>query len=239
MKHISLLGLCLAFLSACTWHLNTVQPAYYRISDTLSGAGEIESLILPYKQHTDSLMGETVGELPFELVKEKPNGNLGLWMADACMNYARRLDEPADVVLLNQGGIRRPYLAKGRVSLGMMYELMPFDNQLVALKVKGALLKEILTLAVDKGGEPMTGALVTIHSELVEIQIGEKKLEENNTYVLITNDYMYNGGDGYGLMQNAENPRYLGLIRDILIEEIGIKSQTFPNSGTLRWIWYE
>jgi len=49
---------------------------------------------------------------------------------------------------------------------------------------------------------------------------------------------MYNGGDGYAVLQNGSKPEYLGLIRDALVEEINLTAE-FPSSGTLRWIGHE
>lgn len=227
------------FGQACSsWKLESIEPTYYKI-DSLATDASIETIILPYKHYTDSLMGAELTVLPMDLVKEKPNGNLGIWMADACRAHAaRKLNRQVDIALLNQGGIRRPYLKKGPVTLGMMYELMPFDNLMVVLSVKGSLLKDILKIAEKRGGEPLSGAEVTMHSEFLEVKIDGIEIDNEKEYTLVTNDYMYNGGDGYGVLQNGSKPEYLGLIRDAWIEEIGLTAE-FPGSGTLRWRWYE
>jgi len=139
---------------------------------------------------------------------------------------------------LNHGGIRRPYLKKGPVTLGMMYELMPFDNLMVVLTVKGRLLKDILEIAEERGGEPLSGAIVSVKEGISQISIDGADLDLNKEYTLVANDYMYNGGDGYAVLQNGSKPEYLGLIRDALVEEINLTAE-FPSSGTLRWIGHE
>ncbi len=225
------------FGQACSsWKLESIRPTFYKI-DSLAIDSSIETIILPYKHHTDSVMGAELVVLPIDLVKDKPNGNLGIWMADACRaNAARKSNRHADIALLNQGGIRRPYLKKGTVTLGMMYELMPFDNLMVVLKVKGSLLKDILAVAEKRGGEPLSGAVVHVKTGEARVSINGADLDLDKEYTLVTNDYMYNGGDGYGVLQNGSKPEYLGLIRDALIEEVG-RNTEFPGSGTLRWIW--
>lgn len=227
------------FGQACSsWNLQSIEPTYYKI-DSLAVDSSIQAMTLPYKQHIDSVMGVKLMDLPLDMTKDKPNGNLGLWMADACRaNAARKLNRPVDIAVLNHGGIRRPYLKKGPVTLGMMYELMPFDNLMVVITVKGSLLKDILAVAADKGGDPFSGGTVIKETDAVQISIAGAELDLDKEYTLVTNDYMYNGGDGYGLLQNGSKPEYLGLIRDALIEEIRLTTE-FPSSGTLRWIGYE
>lgn len=227
------------FGQACnSWNLQSIEPTYYKI-DSLGVDSSIQAIVLPYKQHIDSVMGEKLTDLPLDLIKEKPNGNLGIWMADACRtNAARKLNKPIDIALLNQGGIRRPYLKKGPVSLGMMYELMPFDNLMVVLTVKGSLLKDILDIAEKRGGEPLSGAVVSVKAGVSQISIDGADLDLEKEYTVVTNDYMYNGGDGYAVLQKGSKPEYLGLIRDALIEEISLSTE-FPSSGTLRWIGHE
>jgi len=233
-----LLLIFVLFGQACSsWNLQSVEPTYYKI-DTLAADSTIQGITLSYKQHIDSIMNEVLTELPVDLMKD--NRTLGFWMADACRTSAsKKAGIQVDVALLNKGGIRRPYLKKGPIALGMIYELMPFDNQMVLLKVKGSLLYEILQVAAEKGGEPISGSFVWVKAnDSLNSIVNNLPLNDTLSYSLVTNDYMYNGGDGYALMQKAGKPIYLGLIRDALIEEIS-KTTTFPDKETLRWIWDE
>ncbi|MBI1221292.1 MAG: hypothetical protein GC180_01705 [Bacteroidetes bacterium] len=235
LKQITMFGLAIALSGCSSWYLSRVEPLQYRVSDTLSHA-ELHALIAPYKAHTDSLMNGIVGELPFDLEKARPNGNLGLWMADACRNQAeKKLGYEVDLALLNYGGTRRPYLQKGPVSLGMMYEVMPFENQMVVLKMKGDLLYEILAHAAQEGGEPISsGTLVSVDSDKIRVTVQGEAVLNGREYTLVTNDYMYNGGDGYDMMKKALGIEYLGSLRDALIDEMKMGS-LFPEGLTIRW----
>lgn len=234
-KQIPMLGLFIALLSSCSsWQLSHVAPSQYRVQDSISQP-EIHALIAPYKAHTDSLMNEVIGSVPFDLEKGRPNGNLGFWMADAVrVQASMQSHQTIDLALLNNGGVRRPYIKKGEVTLGMMYELMPFDNQLVLLEVNGELVKQMVALMAAKGGDPVSGLRLEIHSQDTSIYIGGKRLVEEARYTLVSNDYMYNGGDGYGLLQEGKNLHYQGLIRDALIEEMKNPNAAFPMEGERR-----
>ena len=45
--------------------------------------------------------------------------------------------------IINGGGIRRGF-DKGTITMGLMYELLPFDNYLVTLDVTGAELRKLI-----------------------------------------------------------------------------------------------
>ena len=53
-----------------------------------------------------------------------------------------------DVAIANGGGIRAP-LSAGDLTVGDMYTILPFDNQLVTLKVTGADLKLLIEHGIN------------------------------------------------------------------------------------------
>lgn len=207
-------------VSCSSWYPSSVSGHYYNIDTLASDSGTL-ALIIPYRSRIDSTMNQVVGILPFDLKKEKPNGNLGFWMADACRTYPHTsMGRKVDLAFLNHGGIRRPYLREGNVVLGDLYELMPFDNQLVYMEVKGSFVLRICQLVVDKGGEPVSGVEIRKDGSNMRVLIGGEKLDPDKTYSMITNDYMYSGGDGYGLLKETAQVEYMGLVRDALIYEM-------------------
>lgn len=208
-------------LSACgSWQVTSVEPRYYTL-DTLTADTAMNAMIAPYKASIDSVMNEVLTELPFDLQKGKPNGNLGFWMADALRNQAGlKRGAAVDIALINQGGIRRPYLNAGPVTIGMMYELMPFDNYLVVLQVNGDLLYRMLKKACERGGDPVSGARILVKKDTLEITINGEALKGQQNYLVATNDYMFEGGDGYTLMQEATQAEHYVLVRTALIDEM-------------------
>ncbi len=236
--HILLLK-ALVLLGSCgVWQVEYVEPEYYSV-DKLPEDSVMLRHILPYKTSIDSSMGVVLAQLPFDLQKGKPNGSLGLWMADACLRQCERYDGiKADVAILNQGGIRRPYLKAGPVTLGDLYELMPFENRLIRIRMTGEQLQEALEYTARRA-DALGGAGVWIQdTAVVKIEVGGKPLDKQATYLVLCNDYMYNGGDGYGLLQQSDDLTDLGLLREAFIEDIRqLEPEQLPEAGAQRIVY--
>ncbi|MBK9566193.1 MAG: 5'-nucleotidase C-terminal domain-containing protein [Saprospiraceae bacterium] len=96
------------------------------------------ALIEPYKLQLDKTMIDVISINEEELVKGKPSSTLTNWFTDILLdetqNYYNGLIHFA---IQNYGGIRVPFLAKGNVTVGSVYELMPFDNIMYIVVMKG------------------------------------------------------------------------------------------------------
>ncbi|MBL4935441.1 5'-nucleotidase C-terminal domain-containing protein [Clostridium sp. YIM B02515] len=73
---------------------------------------------------------------------------LGNWMADVVKNYAN-----ADVGMVNNGGIRLSPVPAGDITVGTIFNLMPFDNTVCNVTMTGAQLKYLLEQAVQDNGK--------------------------------------------------------------------------------------
>ena len=67
---------------------------------------------------------------------------LGYLMADAQRDAAR-----ADIALVNPGGVRLQYLAKGPVTLMHVYQLDPFGNELILTTLTGHEIRDLMLAA--------------------------------------------------------------------------------------------
>jgi len=74
---------------------------------------------------------------------------LGNWMADVVKNYS---GSPADVGIVNNGGIRLSPVPAGDVTVGTIFNIMPFDNTVCTTTMTGAQLKKIFEQAVKTDG---------------------------------------------------------------------------------------
>lgn len=73
---------------------------------------------------------------------------LGNWMADVVRTKAE-----ANVGMVNNGGIRLSPIPKGEVTVGTIFNLMPFDNTITTVTMTGAQLKTVLEQAVQDNGK--------------------------------------------------------------------------------------
>jgi 2',3'-cyclic-nucleotide 2'-phosphodiesterase (5'-nucleotidase family) len=123
---------------------------------------------------------------------------LGSWMADCYRNWAG-----ADVAFQNGGGIRSD-IAAGPVTLRQMFNVMPFDNALVKLKMTGAQLRATLDHGVGMGKVvQLSGAEVDFvpgapaGARVASAAVGGAPLDDAKTYSVVTLDFLVSGGDGY------------------------------------------
>ncbi|MFN5911129.1 MAG: 5'-nucleotidase C-terminal domain-containing protein [Bacteroidota bacterium] len=216
-----LLVILVLLLSAgCSSRILTVSSTSTEVRSTASSVDTLNALyvlIEPYRDSMNDQMGEVIANADQDFtVRRRPSGNLNNWVADAVLaNQIRnkRLSEPV-FCLLNNGGIRSA-IPKGIVTIGDIYKVMPFDNEVVWVRLPLKALKDIHSYILEKGGEPIANALVTKDSLIMN-----GLLERHTHFLVITSDYLLNGGDNMTFFRQAVEKTPTGmLIRDVLIEE--------------------
>jgi len=218
--YLRLFGL---FLSCGTTQVpNSVSYSGYSVSPKLPADTALLNLVQPYAVEVNRTMNKVIGFTPTTLTKRLPESGLGNFMAD-CMQAmaAKKFGVPIDIAFMNQGGIRAS-LNKGNITVGNVYELMPFDNLLVVQAIKGAVLEAFLTHMAADGGWPISkGSSFKIkNKQAVDIVINGKPLDRNATYITANSDYIAQGGSNAAMLAvfPFQNKGYL--IRDALIEYI-------------------
>jgi 2',3'-cyclic-nucleotide 2'-phosphodiesterase (5'-nucleotidase family) len=143
-------------------------------------------------------------------------------VCDVLMQYARSKNLQADLCLMNNGGLRIPVIYKGQVSVRTVYELMPFENQLVLVKIKGSKFKELMQMLASSGGAPVAGINLLIQDNAIQsLLVQGQPFDEQKEYRVLTSDYLANGGDKYDALKNPIERIDLNLLlRDVLIETL-------------------
>lgn len=137
----------------------------------------------------------------------------------------------ADVAITNGGGIRAS-INPGEVTVGDVISVLPFGNYVITKEIKGSDLQK----AVENGLKSYPDALgamaqvagMTVkfnvknpaYRKVLEIKIGDKKLDPNKNYVVATNDFMAAGGDGYESLAGGKDLAHYPGLDEILIEYI-------------------
>lgn len=179
--------------------------------------------IAPYKARLDSQMNVAVGYTQTQLLKERPEGTLCNLMADAAVWYANKhYEKKIDLCIMNYGGVRIPSIETGNITVGKLYELMPFDNQLEVLELNGQTVKELLDFVAANGGWPAAGITMTIdNGKATNITIGGEPWQVDKTYTLITSDYLANGGDNASMLKTYIKRTSLNYrLRDAIIDYV-------------------
>ncbi|HRG01370.1 MAG TPA: 5'-nucleotidase [Bacteroidia bacterium] len=190
--------------------------------------------ISPYKKAHDEQMYSVIAQSETPLVKADVESTLGNFFCDAVIYETKKIlgkdSNMVDVAIFNKGGLRNS-LPKGNITIGNVFELMPFDNELVLLKLSGAQFKDMCYKIVEKGGIPIGGMRLTMKgSTPTDITINGKPFDETKDYWVITSDYLANGGDSYNFFKNAKERKTMNvLLRNVIInycEDITRQGQT-------------
>ena len=183
------------------------------IDSTLSEDNSIDAIIAPYKEQLQEQIDVVIGFSPMFLEKKRPSSILGSFMAEAIHETAEAsIDKHIDYCLLNYGGIRST-LDSGKITIGEVYELMPFENEIVILVLNKKQMDSLFKQIADKGGEPFVDHLWEGKSAY--------HVMNQSVYSLATSDYVANGGDNYTILTEAIERIETGIkVRDGIINYI-------------------
>ena len=107
----------------------------------------------------------------------------------------------ADIGLVNTGGIRAP-LPKGPVTVADVVSVLPFDNTVVTVPMRGDEVQRLLNFVARRVGKSgfaqIAGVSFVIRDgRALSVRVGGRDLEPDRVYRVATIDYLYEGGDGY------------------------------------------
>lgn len=189
----------------------------YALDDSL------EKQIEPYRDSLYQEMKAIVGVTNIAMEKGRPESALGNFVADLCMEEVRLMDVLSDslplLALFNNGGLRSS-LMKGDISLENVYSLMPFENELVLIKMPGNVVLEMGKYIVQRGGEPFGGfQIIAKKDSLINMLMDGKEIDLNSNYYILTSDYLAKGGDKMSFFAKGGTPIVVNLkIRDAIIQ---------------------
>ena len=192
---IVLIALLLLQSCASVWHVSDVDTKNFSINAKRAKADpKIDELISPYKLQLDDKMNEVLVDNTEIMYKKKPNSALGNWMADAVVRQGKVIyKDDIDFGILNHGGIRIPNLPAGPITVGKVYELMPFDNTLVILHTKGEIVQLLAERILDYGGWPVSSEFrIERSGKSVKVFINDAPLDMDKEYHYAIADYVAN-----------------------------------------------
>ena len=198
------------------------------MSHTSEQAIQIENFIKPYREHINKDLDSVLAYCPVTLDKSsgKWQTTIGNLIADVTLQrgnlvFKAREKKNIDICLLNHGGIRS-ILPKGNVSSRTAFEIMPFENTMVVIALKGEQIFELVDYFIaEKKPHPISGITFTIDknntSKIILVQ--GKPVEKDKIYYVGTNDYLSNGGDNMNFFKKGVQKFDLDYkLRNILID---------------------
>jgi len=214
-----LVAIFFAVSCSTSYKTENVQYSHYRIQQYDEGSKSLATIVRPYSDSVNKLMNVVIGYNAAQLEKKNERNTLGFFITDAYLEMAKqKFDAKVDAAFMNSGGIRLPEIPTGAITQGKIFELMPFDNLMVLLKVKGSLLKQYLdALAADEGVIESGITMKIINKTAQEVFVGGKPLDLTGDYTIVHSDYVAMNS---GLLKNINRTTNGYLLRDALLDYV-------------------
>ena len=152
-------------------------------------------------------------------VQECQMGNL---VADAML--ARVADQGVQIAIANSGGLRAS-IDPGEVTMGEVLTVLPFQNTLSTFEISGQGVIDALENGVSqveevKGRFPQVAGMTftwdasvapnegRVSDVMVASSDGFVPIDPAATYLVVTNNYVRNGGDGYNMFEGDDKNAY-------------------------------
>ena len=199
------------------------------VEEDAATKARVAELAAPLDEIRNRVVAEAAGFIEGDRsvcrVSECPMGNL---VADAMLD--RVADLGIDIAFANSGGIRAS-IDEGEVTMGEVMTVLPFQNTLSTFSATGQTIIDALENGVSQveevaGRFPQVAGLsftwdstAEPGSRIVSVEVGGAPIDPAATYGVVTNNYVRNGGDGYGMFATAADAYDFGPdLADVLAE---------------------
>lgn len=196
----------------------------------LNPNAKIVETLAPYKEKVDEVMKPVIGQSEEYMYSSRPESLLSNLIADVLRQSAvAHIGRPADMALMNMGGIRSS-LSEGDITFGDIAQILPFENFLCLVTMQGTDLKELMTNIASAKGEGVSNVRleITKDGKLVDATIGGQPIEDNKQYVVATLDYLAEGNDKMVALKKAVKKDCFAdqTVRDIFLKYVaGLAAQ--------------
>ena len=204
-------ALGLLSLVSCRTPLNVVQVHTEKnisVSKDLPEDPVIKKTIQPYKDELEGKMNTKISHTAVDLTKTGDNSNLGNLLADYTFEGAdawaksNGIPQGVDAAVINIGGIRTT-IGAGDILTRQIYEVMPFENEVIIVKMKGTDMQGLFDYYLKtQKNNPVSRLIIETDGGVITRQlIHGQPVDPAKTYYIATSDYLALGGD---------NMRYFG-----------------------------
>jgi len=180
---------------------------------------KVAEIVSNYEVQISAEFERVVGETAVDLVRRNDGeSNLGDLICDAVKEASG-----AQIVLQHSGVIRGD-LPSGKVVMGSVYTILPFDNVIVTMDLTGTQILRALEESAESKRSilQVSGMRVEYDSQkatghkVVKAVIGDMPLNPDESYRVAINDFLAVGGDHYDVFKEGTNVVYGDGLREAL-----------------------
>ena len=204
----------------------------------------VTSMLAPYIEKADASLKEVVGQASAGFIfgnrltryEETALGNM---ICDANTWYFRTVYNQNIDFAFHNGGNMRAELPAGPVTREQVLTILPFENYLYIVSLRGSELIElfnfIATVPQGAGGFPQFSKEVRYtldvpSQRISNITINGAPIDPNRTYRFCTNDYLLGGGDGYTVLTRSQDQFNTSLLLSYVVMEYIASNRTIVPS---------
>ena len=222
-----LLTLLLTVLLSCE-NRTEYEPSYtwspVEITPDIEPSATVESIIAPYRARLDSIMNEVIGYAAYDLTpRGQYESTLGTFVTKLIWaRSAIAFDQQVDVSIMNHhGGLRAP-INEGPITLGEVFEIMPFENEVLLLEIPGEQLTQVIEHIGKSGSSMIWPVSFEVHQNRAKsIRVDGQEIDEEKIYTLAISDYLANGGSGFQMLRPLKRLEVEPIkLRDMIVQEI-------------------
>ncbi|HNW83155.1 MAG TPA: bifunctional metallophosphatase/5'-nucleotidase [bacterium] len=169
--------------------------------------------------------------------KWEKGSDIGPLVAESILIKLKNKGYSIDISLQNAGGIRKS-IHQGEITLGDVYDILPFFNNITIFKIKGSYLVSELKNIIEKSSKGASaGAFPYLAGMKFEIKNGAavnfsviengetKPVDPEKIYTVATDSYIAQGGNGYdAFYQIKEKTVTPYIVSDVFAEFLKEKS---------------
>ena len=211
---------------------------------------DVKAIVDQAKVETGPKLNEVIGSQSVDILRDDParlkESAMGNFVADAMR--AKYASLGVEAAITNSGGLRADLRMAstpggeqpGQITWGEAFAVLPFGNSTVIFTLSYAQL----VAAFENGLKPpcgdvsggtgrtpqFSGLKVTYHCNgavpvIDRIDKGATQMGSGDTVRVVSNDFMFNGGDGYTAFQGGTDVLFTGeLLLDVIIDHIRANS---------------
>lgn len=202
--------------------------------ETLCEDETCKAIINKHLGQIQSILSETIGESQVDLDHDtRIPSVLGEWVCEVIRQ------ETGTRIAFQNGGALRAW-PRGKLTVGSINSIVPFDNTLITCKLTGAQIKEAIENGLinpDVGYFGQTAGVYVVYDltkpfgeRVLKITLPDgSPVEMAESYSIVTNDFIFYGGDKYDVFAGAKDVRKTGIsLREALIRHIRAQKVIAP-----------
>lgn len=197
----------------------------------LSPDPQVAAIVRRYGDLSATISDAVIGRIAAPLDRQTNaagESTLGAVIADAYLAGASRVqgaERPAQIAFTNPGGIRSDLTSTLSVSFGQLFNVLPFNNTLTTMDLTGQQLVRLLEQQWERSGgrgvvlpvsagfsyswdsASPSGAARGQGRRVVagSLTLNGKPLLPDQSYRVVTNSFLADGGDGFTVFQQGKN----------------------------------